>query len=1669
MSRNIASTILKVLLWFFAGVFIVLIIVVITLQIPAVQQRVAREAVSFLRDKLDTTVQLESISITFPKSVNINGFYLADKNNDTLWYNKSLRIDINMFALLNNKLQINRLELEGGTIHLYRTLADSTFNFDFITEAFTSEKDTTIRKDTTGSDMKFDIDKLIFKNIYFTYLDEVSGTNLSFNIGRFNINADKVDPANSVYLIDNIKIENTFIEILTYKESVKEDTGPIDVNFVFKSIDLTAIDFSFINQINHNTISASIGKTSIKADAIDLPSQTIDLRNVSLFNSEASFIIDKHITVDTIAKKLKDPVTSEEDEIREAGWLVKVRNLHFDSNTFIFINHNETSQHEGIDFANMLVSDINLKVKDFNYSSQKISADINTFSLKEKSGFVLEQLTTKLVYDSTHIELADLKLKTGNSEIGDFIAVTYRDISQIAENLKTTGINADLSNTVISFRDILYFSPQLSSQPPFSRNRGGQVKIDTKLSGTIGNLEIENLQMSTLHNTYIDVRGNATGLPDAENANYNIVIREIVSSRNDINSLVPAKTLPENISIPPQVKLTGFFHGNLNNFRTNLNLNTTYGNAVAQAEVTGGPAENFILSAAIRNFDLGKLLMQDTTFGIVDLNLEAEGSGLKPESMVANYSGMVNKFEFNDYNYNNLEFSGTIIEEMLSAEATLNDSNLIFTLDAKMSLDTANPRYYIDLNLSGADLQALNITSDDLRLSFKFRADLDGYDINKLNGELSMHNVLIVKDKEQYGIDSLLYVSISEDQNNSINLNSDFISGKFEGSIGIFDLPKAIQNHFNQYFPSDIEPVNEPLFPQKFSFQLTIHNPDILSDIIIPELQSIKPGNISGEFDSDKDELNIQISIPHIVYSGINIDTLIIDISSNSENFYFNTHIVHISNATIDIENPTLIITAAQDTIQAIFQIVDEQTKEEKYLIAGNLVKSDERMKLSIIPTGVKLYFDQWIVAEDNYIIFGNNQLYFHNVRISKNDQYILVNNTGEGFSSPVEFSLSDFHLPVLSRIINDKYAIVGGIINGSIIISNLSEESPIAFLADLSIDDFSFKGDTVGQLILRADNETTTRYKMELEIKGYGNDISAQGIYSTLNDKSSIDFDLDIQNLNLSTIESFTLGHLSNMSGGMEGDLRLTGTTDAPDLNGFLQFKDASFNLSYLNSTFTFANERILFNEQGINFNNLTIRDTLNNTANIKGYLYTSHFKDFRFSIDVTTRDFLALNTKEKNDNLYFGTIYLDSDIIIRGDLNRPVVNMTARLKEDSQFTLVLPKDEVAIIERKGVIEFVDYTGKYSKIMTRQDLSEDTIRTELTGIDLNANIEINRDSKLKIVVDEVAGDSLVLYGDASLSFGIDPSGKMSLTGRYEIVEGTYQMTLYVRRKFNIQQGSSLTWTGNPLEARVDITAIYNVRTAPLDLMADQISGTDEAQQNRYRQKLPFHVHLNMLGDLMKPDINFDIELAPEERGGEVGATVTSKLEQLSVNESELNKQVFALLVLERFLPEDPLAIRGGSSGAEGLARESVSRIMGQQLNRLAGKYIQGVELSVGLESYEDYSTGEAEGRTELAVGVSKQFFNERIKVDVGSNFDLEGERARRSNLSTIAGDVSIEYKLTPDGRFRLRGFRESIYEGIIEGEIIETGLGLIYTKDYNTLRDLFRREVEDESFKRRD
>jgi hypothetical protein len=132
--------------------------------------------------------------------------------------------------------------------------------------------------------------------------------------------------------------------------------------------------------------------------------------------------------------------------------------------------------------------------------------------------------------------------------------------------------------------------------------------------------------------------------------------------------------------------------------------------------------------------------------------------------------------------------------------------------------------------------------------------------------------------------------------------------------------------------------------------------------------------------------------------------------------------------------------------------------------------------------------------------------------------------------------------------------------------------------------------------------------------------------------------------------------------------------------------------------------------------------------------------------------------------------------------------------------------------------------------------------------------------------------------------------------------------------------------------------------------------------------------------------------------------------------------------------------------------------VLTQQLNTLSDRYVNFVDLDLGVNSYEDYSNGTQQGRTQVQVGMSKQLFNDRVTVRVGGNVDVEGPYAAQNDVNDVAGNLGIDYKLTEDGRYRIKAFRENQYENPIEGEITKTGAGFVFSRDFNRFKNIFRK-----------
>jgi hypothetical protein len=325
--------------------------------------------------------------------------------------------------------------------------------------------------------------------------------------------------------------------------------------------------------------------------------------------------------------------------------------------------------------------------------------------------------------------------------------------------------------------------------------------------------------------------------------------------------------------------------------------------------------------------------------------------------------------------------------------------------------------------------------------------------------------------------------------------------------------------------------------------------------------------------------------------------------------------------------------------------------------------------------------------------------------------------------------------------------------------------------------------------------------------------------------------------------------------------------------------------------------------------------------------------------------------------------------------------------------------------------------------------------------------VTLNDAATLNIVIDPITDDKLSVNGEAALVLSINEAGNINLSGRYEITKGTYDFSFHnlVKRTFEIEQGGSIVWSGDPLNATMDIRAVYKVDASAQNLVANQ---SDIQSTTR----LPFLVYLFINGKLLEPDIRFRIDM-PEQQRGALGGSVYAKLEDINSRESDLNKQVFALLILRQFIAESPFDSQAG--GFSNAARQSVSRLLSEQLNRLS-QNVEGVQLSLDIKSYENRSGNEVQGETKVQLGVSKSLFDDRLIVKVAGNVDIETASTQEKSPTDYIGDLALEYKLTSDGRFRVTGFRNSKFD-MIDGELIETGAGLIYIKDYDTFRELFK------------
>lgn len=1651
--KTFSAKLFNVLRWVFLSVIGLIILILILVQLPFVQNFARKKAVTYLENKLHTKVEVGRLSVRLPTSVSLQNIYLEDQSQDTLLYGKSLRVNISMLRLLQNEIRINEIDLDGIVANVHREPPDSTFNFQFIVDAFASEEKEPEKKDTTPLNMS--IDRVLIKKSHIVYKDLYTGNDVDLQLGYFETVIKTFDPSHLLFDISLLEIDglrghfNQLEPMQKPLENVVKETQDEPENVMRlhnKTIRLSDIDFQFNSDASHLRSSYVIGNAELNPKEIDLQKMIIAFKSASFDKTDV--VIQTNSALENEPEKIQ-----ETDAEPSPSLQIIAEDLQLQKSSFRMDDIGKLRAPSGMDFSHLYLSDINIDASDLLYSSDTMRAKVKRAKLKEQSGFVLNELATQFEMNPTGVMLTDLKLKTPGSDIKRSIVLHYPSLESLSRNPGALGLDVNMENTTIALGDVLIFMPSLRQQLPVSPNES--IFLNTRLTGTVSNLNIQRFLLKGLSATQINVHGTVAGLPNTEALTANLDIETFKTNRRDINAIVPKGTIPADIRLPDRISVNGKVRGGLSRLMATLDVDTDLGNADINgivANATDKYRAVYDVKLAADKIQLGTIL-QNKDLGILTGNVAARGKGYEPNTANATFNVDVPAVDYNKYRYRNILAKGAIEDGDFNADFSVKDNNLSTSMSIKGSFMGKYPTISLEGIIDSIDAQALNFSEDALKYHGRISGDFDNLNPDSLDGKLFVTKSILVNKDQRITVDTISIVAKTADSS-SIQVSTGFASLILKGDYRLTQMGDIFVNSINPYYKISKNDSVSPTDPYHFTINGTVLDHPT-TRAVLPGLNDLQTIELRSTFNSDSG-WSLKLASPHVDYNNLVVDELIVDAGTRDSVLGFDVNMGKLtSGKSIEVFRTKLIGTMKDDKADFSLDIRDRESKR-KYHLTGSLEQAGgDSLVFSLSPDSLLLNYDKWQVDPNNELRMVGGGLIARSFILAEDNQQLRIESENQSPESPLLIEFSQFDVATITGFVQADSLLINGVLNGNARVEKLTE-SPV-FITDLTVDDLSMYKDTLGNLTVKVDNKVANQYHADIALKGHGNDITVLGDYLVKPTNSSFDFNVNLNQFQMHSLVGITQGAISEADGYLYGKVALRGTMDSPDIDGRIQFNNTSFVPAALGTVYRIDKEAIaIINNQGIVFNSFTIEDTAHNKLTLGGRINTKDWEDYTFNMNIRADNFQAISSTSRDNDLFYGRFVFSTRLNIKGSPQQPVVDGDLTINENTDFTIVLPSQDPGVEKREGIVRFVDYsaTSEDSIFLTAYD----SLKTSpFLGYDVAVNITIDKEASFNVIVDPANGDFLHLKGTGELSGGMDPSGKINLTGSYEIEEGSYQLSFnFLQRNFQIQKGSRLVWTGDPTLAQVDITAIYVSNTAPYELVA----GMTEGEQIYFKQKLPFEVHLNMDDELLDPEITFDIVLPDKNYtvGSSVTNTVQERLIQLRQEPSELNKQVFALLLLDHFVGENPFENSSGEGMSAGaFAKQSASRLLTEQLNNLADGLIQGVDVNFDLATSSDYTTGQKRDRTDFKVDVSKTLLNDRLTVTVGNNFELEGPQPTNQQHSGIADNISLNYKLSKDGRYMLRAYRKNDYTGALEGYVIETGIGFIINLDYNRFSQIFQ------------
>ncbi len=1397
----------------------------------------------------------------------------------------------------------------------------------------------------------------------------------------------------------------------------------VDVDFFSKVV----LEGVYVEDLHHDTLLYA-GKIKVDIFRLLISKNIIRLRSVELsdcrFNLvqykneeelNLQFIIDAFDDGDTTVTPNKKPVEIYSNKLT-------LKNVNFSYNY-----QNDTSNYPEVNFDHIYLSHVQGDFENISVINDSINAIINTLSFKERSGFQVHKMAAQFTISSTEMHCRDLDLQTNRSQIKGMLAFKTKEWDNYNDFEKQVYMHGKFKDTKLNFGDIAFFTEELRGINKF-------IIFDGDVKGTVSNLKGNQMDIKFGKLSHLQGNIKMSGLPDFGTTFIQLKLHNFVTCVEDIEGIpLPPFTSGELIKLPPNfsklglLKFKGDFTGFENDFTAYGDLSTDLGSVAIDIGLKQSKGELAKYKGNLKSneFNIGQFYGIENVITKVTLDIDIDGAGLESETVNASVKGKINSVLCFDYNYQNLDIEGKFAKNIFDGKLHINDENLSLRYNGTIDFTNKLPEFDFHTDIGFANLKKLHIITSEYDRWISTSADINfkGDNIDNLIGTIVLKN-LVYKDTTT----TLKYkrVELNALNNGSfkeLGLKSDFADAKIWGSFKLEAIENEAYKFINQYIPSSGLRTTSKAIKQNFSYELTTKNFEGFSKLILPGIVIKSNSKLSGRYNNVDNVFDLNVHAPEIEIYEKPLKNLVVN-SNNLQgewtiNLKSNYWAISDSNR---IENIVLQGKAQKDSLKFSFNFQNESKVQNAADIQGNLIFSaDKHIDLLLGKATITVEDSLWKFAENSRIHLDTLHTEFENFKISHNKQSLELGSKKLGNNeTEITIDLHNFILSNLNPFLKSEDISLGGTLNGNASVLGFGKN--IVFTTSLGFTDFVFNTENIGNgnVLSLWDSKKESIALNGNFMRGTLPTVGFTGFYYPYKNENSLDIELQLRKTSLKLFESFLIGVMSDLRGYASGDLFLQGSLKKPLLTGDVEILRGGFKVDYINTSYTF-NGKAKFLMNNIVFESVVLFDQFGKEAKVSGSIPHEYFNDIKFNININADKLFVLNTTESQNSLYYGKAYATGLIKIRGNLDKIIFDIDAKTETGTQFFIPLSTPEE--VSQSGFIRFV--SKDTTKVITK-----DEYKVNLSGIQMSLNMEVTPSTEVQLIFDKQIGDVITGNGSGNIKMDITPLGEFTMYGNYNITKGSYLFTLknVINKKFKIAEGGTIIWNGDPLQADINLEAVYKIRASLSEILPADSS----------KRRVPVDCVLKMSDKLMNPTIKFDIKLpqSDEKIQNDVRAAINYD------NESELNKQMFSLLLLGRFFPPNEAV----SSSTFGLS-QNTSELLSSQLSNWLSQSNEFVTLGVNVRA------GDQTAANEWQATMSTQLFQQRLTIDGNV-----GVANNPSSASNIVGDMIVEYKVTTDGKLRLKAFTQSNdYTKLTTIAPYTQGLGVFYREDFDSFSDLFK------------